>query len=272
MKDFFVFALNACRLLLCVFSVAVSAVVAAVSVPAYSGIGFSVPCTQLLEVATTADRITVVVADPKVINCAGEATFVVWALSPGNYTVSAQTGAGITLPGSEAVVTVDAAPPALRAFTLFNPSTSTHFVTVSETDRAQLLALGWQTAGSGFKAWATTGPAPPSARPVCRFFVPAKSTHFYSGSETDCAALRGIAGFVDEGIAFRALLPAGGQCSSGTVPVFRLFDTVRVNHRYTSSSGTVSAMVTSAVTTLDGARNFPSTWVNDGIAFCSPAL
>lgn len=270
MKQLLVFLVDAFRLIVGALWLLVSAGSAAVIVPAYSAIGVGVPCTNLLDVTTTSDKVTVIVVDPKLVNCPGQATFIVWTLAPGTYAVSAQTEAGSTLPGTESVVTVEAAPPTLQAFTLFNPSTNTHFVTVSEADRARLASLGWQTAGAGFKAWATTGQAPPSARPVCRFFVPAKSTHFYSGSEADCASLRGVPGFVDEGIAFRALLPAGGQCGRGTSPVFRLFDVARVNHRYTTAGVTASAMVTANVSTLDGARNFPSTWVNDGIAFCSP--
>ncbi len=270
MKNFSSFAFSAYMLFFAALFVFASASSLAVSVPAYSGIGVRVPCTHLLDVTTTATKVTVIVVDPKLVNCAGEATFAVWTLAPGTYAVSAQTAAGVAVSGAEAIVTVDAAPPTVSAFTLFNPATNTHFVTVSEADRAQLLALGWQTAGAGFKAWPATGQAPPSARPVCRFFVPAKSTHFYSGSETDCAALKGMHGFVDEGIAFRALLPAGGQCGLGTAPVFRLFDVKRVNHRYTSSTATASAMITSGVFTLEGAQYVPSTWVNDGIAFCSP--
>lgn len=115
----------------------------------------------------------------------------------------------------------------------------------------------WARADSGFKAWPASGAAPASAKPVCRFFNTKVATHFYSASSADCTALRGLPDWVDEGIAFRALLPQGGVCQSGTEPVYRLFSASLANHRYTRGVDTYQTF-----TRLG--------WVGEGVAFCSP--
>ena len=116
----------------------------------------------------------------------------------------------------------------------------------------------WRLADAGFKAWPASGDAPTAALPVCRFFSPQYSTHFYSAKPEECALLRSLpTQWNDEGTAFRALLPDEGVCGYGTEPVYRLFSAEFKNHRYTTKADTYRAM------RLAG-------WVGEGAAFCSP--
>ena len=226
---------------------------------------------QLLETVFTASTVTYVVSDLLFDGCKGHFVAKGPPLPPGTYTVTAKYRSGQVVGGFIQPVIVASAPATTTVFALFHVPTSTHFVTASESDRSALLASGWIVAESGFVAWPSAGPAPPAARPVCRFFFPAKATHFYTANESDCASLKRTAGFVDEGIAFRALVPYGGQCGPGTRPVYRLFDPARVNHRYTLSVDTVAGMVTSTINqNFNELPDIPSSWRDEGIAFCSP--
>ena len=161
----------------------------------------------------------------------------------------------------------------LRAESLIYGPTQRYFLTANSAD---LPALGimpgstffnfasggawpvWAKADLGFKVWPATGAAPAAAKPVCRFFNSRVATHFYSANTADCDALRGRADWVDEGTAFRVLLPQNGVCQLGTVPVYRLFSATLANHRYTTETETVIAMAAKG-------------WVSEGVAFCSPS-
>jgi hypothetical protein len=116
----------------------------------------------------------------------------------------------------------------------------------------------WIQSEAPFLAWPATGDAPSTAVPVCRLFHPGAVTHFYSANATDCATLRRTAPWVDEGIAFRALLPtAAGTCGIGTQIVYRLFSESLGTHRYTRSPATYEALQSKG-------------WRPEGAVFCSP--
>ena len=250
-----------------------SARVMAIAQPAYSYWLVALPCaSQILESSVADDRVTLTFSEPRQSSsCQGSLRAQTSILPPGSYALTVRSATGTTLAGSPISFTVDAAPPTLPVSALFHSSTNTFFVTASGTDKTALLAQGWQIVDSGFAVWPKDGPSPPTSKPVCRFFVPAKATHFYSANQVDCIALKSVLGFVDEGIVFRALVPSAGVCGLGTKPVYRLFDSVRSNHRYTTSNDTVNAMVTAFVEQASpGLPQSPSTWVNEGIAFCSP--
>jgi Repeat of unknown function (DUF5648) len=142
-----------------------------------------------------------------------------------------------------------------------------YFLTPTASDVSALLALNtrgylynplWRLADAGFKAWPAAGPAPATAVPVCRFFAPSASTHFYSAKPEECALLRAMPSvWTDEGISFRILLPEDGVCGSGTQPVYRMFSARYKNHRYTTEADTYRAM------RAEG-------WVGEGTAFCAP--
>lgn len=235
---------------------------------------------QLLEASVSATAINYVVSDlsPNVIGCtrSGTVYFQTPALPPGTYVIEVRDRRGQLVDGSrDESVTISAAPPTITASTLFHPISNTFFATASVADREQLLALGWQIADSGFRVWPANGPAPVVTKPVCRFFYAARSTHFYTANEVDCTALKSAVGFAYEGIAFRALVPFGGRCGLGTKAVYRMFDSVRINHRYTDNPDTVTSTLVSVATqdsdfiqTPDSI--IPGSWRDDGIAFCSP--
>ena len=115
----------------------------------------------------------------------------------------------------------------------------------------------WIIAESPFRTWPATGDAPALAAPVCRFFHPQVVTHFYSAKAGECALLAASSAWINEGTAFRALLPVDGVCMAGTSPVYRLFSQALANHRYTQSIGTYQAL------------QFKG-WAPEGVAFCSP--
>jgi hypothetical protein len=142
-----------------------------------------------------------------------------------------------------------------------------YFLTPDANDIPPLLALNgnnnvqnpiWRIADAGFKAWPAAGSAPAAALPVCRFFSPAISSHFYSIRPEDCALLRSLPTlWTDEGIAFRILPAAGGVCGFGTQAVYRLYSSEHKNHRYTTEVETYRSMQ------FEG-------WSGEGAAFCAP--
>jgi hypothetical protein len=135
-------------------------------------------------------------------------------------------------------------------------------------------APGWKRTGQAFRAWLRAADAPTGARPVCRFFSQGAASHFYTADATECQTLKNLEaagradalknagkfwGWAYEGIAFHALVPVDGQCPGGTDPVARAFNN-RVaqndaNHRFMADSQTRSSMLS---------------WVDEGVAFCSP--
>lgn len=244
-----------------------------VRIPAFKPIGVSIPdCVQeLLETLVTTNTVTYVVSDVRLDGCKGRMVIQGPPLPPGTYSATARFRSGETAGGFVQPFIVEPPPVAVPVFALFDSRTSTYFVTASESDRSLLRSQGWTVADAGFTAWPSNGPAPETSKPVCRFFFPAKSTHFYTANENDCATLKRTPGFVDEGIAFRALVPFGGRCGPGTQPVYRLFNSERVNHRYTVSSDTASGMLASFTSDFYVGA-YPSPWADDGITFCSPIL
>ena len=158
----------------------------------------------------------------------------------------------------------------IRAQTLVQGDLLRYFLTASQADVDALLALTpnraewafplWQRTEPGFWVWPIAGDWPATTKPVCRLFNSKASSHFYSANSNDCATLANLPDWRDEGVAFRALVPEGGVCGFGTVPVYRLFNTSRSNHRYTTN-----------VETYRYAQGKDG-WVGEGVAFCSPPL
>lgn len=160
---------------------------------------------------------------------------------------------------------------AITAESLIFGQTQRYFLTASNADLPTLGITGgpyfsyasggtwplWAKADSGFKVWPATGVAPAAAKPVCRFFNSRVATHFYSARQADCDALRGVTDWVDEGVAFRILLPQNGACQSGTDPVYRLFNASLANHRYTREPDSYVAMINKG-------------WAGEGVVFCAP--
>lgn len=162
-------------------------------------------------------------------------------------------------------LTVSPAPPAQPVYALYHPDINHYFLTASTAQRDFLVqnpSLGWGVVDEGFKAWPANGPAPVAAKPVCRLYSPLVNTHFFSADAASCDSLKQqTSTWIDEGIAFRALVPTAGTCPHGTLPVWRLYNNrfaqLDSNHRYVVSQDTYRHMIANG-------------WIGEGVAFCSP--
>lgn len=192
-------------------------------------------------------------------------TATVSGLPAGTYAIKARN----LYPGDHSPVllgefTVDPAPTAQPVYAFLHGGINHYFITASQTQRDFLLQnnLGWTIVDEGFKAWPASGPAPAAAKPVCRLYSPLVNTHFFSADAAVCDFLKQQTGtWVDEGIAFRALVPTAGMCPSGTLPVWRLYNNrfaqLDSNHRYVTSQDTYRHMIANG-------------WIGEGVRFCSP--
>jgi serine protease len=115
---------------------------------------------------------------------------------------------------------------------------------------------GWQRTGYSFLAYNTAAPA---SNPVCRFYRAPQygDSHFYSASPQECAdtAARFPDWIYERAAAFYILLPdtTSGACTAGTHPVWRFYNNVTVNHRYTADTAIRDQM-----------RADPSVWTAEG--------
>jgi Repeat of unknown function (DUF5648) len=192
-------------------------------------------------------------------------------LAPGSYTLRLATGDGPINAGGP--MEVRPTTPSIPVTVMGNRHTGKFFMTSREADVGSLLSVSGQLVppipndGGGphwgiaerpvLRAWLNTGDAPTAAKPVCRFFHPTVSTHFYSADEVECALLRRTPPFIDEGVEFRALMPTEGVCPVGAEPVYRLFNASLSNHRYTRLPESIISLSSKG-------------WRNEGAAFCSP--
>jgi hypothetical protein len=193
--------------------------------------------------------------------------------SPGDYRFIAQIPNGCALGATAAVLRsggnsqwilrVAGPRPTVIVSTLTYLPTTRNFMTASLTDVQALrtapgLGASFALLEDNFRAWPVTGDAPANAVPVCRFFRASTITHAYSANASECASLRVNPQWADEGIAFRALVPASGTCASGTEPIYKLTNAMLGDtQRYTRSEMTYRTLA------LNG-------WTQQGVAFCSP--
>ena len=133
-----------------------------------------------------------------------------------------------------------------------------YFITSLPAEIAALDAgtlSGWSRTGRGFSVFGALPPAPLTASPVCRFYIPPQhgDSHFFSASTAECAAVRdkigvdaNYSGYIEETpSAFFIGLPSltSGACAAGTAPVYRLWNQrADSNHRYTTDAGIKSYM------------------------------
>jgi hypothetical protein len=116
-----------------------------------------------------------------------------------------------------------------------------YFITNNADEIAKLdngTFAGWKRTGQEFTAYAL---GTPGVAAVCRFFSTAfdpRSSHFYTGIASECAAVKANPSWAFEGEVFGVLLPsAAGACPGGTVPLYRLYNAgqgAAPNHRYTT--------------------------------------
>jgi murein DD-endopeptidase MepM/ murein hydrolase activator NlpD len=118
---------------------------------------------------------------------------------------------------------------------------------------------GWKRTGESFPAYSAAGSG---LSTVCRFFgTPGLgvNSHFYTGFDFECAAVKQLAGWTFEANAFYIAANVA-QCPASTRPVFRLYNNGmggEPNHRYTTSWPVIDAMQTQG-------------WLLEGVAFCAP--
>lgn len=190
-------------------------------------------------------------------------------LPAGDYTVenkefaSGGYDAGAYLyPDLPSSISIAEATPTQQVYALYLPDIKHYFITASEAEQDEIRDYTIPV-DAGFNAWTADGPAPESALPVCRFYSFLVNSHFYTASAEECELLKqDDSGWVYEGIAFQALVPAaGGACAPGTDPIWRLYNNRHAqldsNHRFVANLGIYHAMI------ADG-------WLGEGVAFCSP--
>jgi hypothetical protein len=144
------------------------------------------------------------------------------------------------------------------------PPLDTYFLTASLPEAAYLDTAGWTRTGFHFRAWTTDNVADGTV-PVCRFTGTPNigpDSHFFTGDATECSLVQANPYWYYEGLAFRALLPAAGQCNAGMIAVVRFFrpggDVTQVRHRY-------------VVDAAEAQRMRAAGWIEEGPVFCSPA-
>jgi len=160
-----------------------------------------------------------------------------------------------------------ATPPPVDVVEFYNAPLNHWFLTANADEAAAIdrgaVGPNWVRTGLGFRAYAAASTGG-GAVDVCRFFgTPGvgPSSHFFTGNAAECAAVRANPYWLDEGIAFRAIVPAGGACPAGSAPVIRFFwpggYTLASRHRYSSDAATIAALRADAA------------WIEEGPVFCS---
>ena len=159
------------------------------------------------------------------------------------------------------------------AVEFYNRGLDHHFITIAAQEIADLDAgvhPGWERTGLLFMAY--NAPVA-GASPVCRYYrTPGfGDSHFYSASVSECAAVTAnpqqFPGWtLETSNAFYIALPntTTGACAAGTVPVWRFFNQLTTNHRYTTDH-----------TVRDDMRSDPATWLPEGygpdsVIMCAP--
>ena len=150
----------------------------------------------------------------------------------------------------------------------FNASLNHYFLTAVTEEAAAIdggvVGPGWVRTGFTFRAYSVDTSAQ-GTLPVCRFFgTPGQgpSAHFFTAEAAECALVKTNPRWLYEGIAFRAAIPANGQCAATTSPVVRFFwpgaVVTQARHRYVKDAVEIARM-----------RNVG--WIEEGPVFCSPS-
>jgi len=129
---------------------------------------------------------------------------------------------------------------------------------------------GWVRTGYQFPAF-KAGSAYAGTSPVCRFYAPVISSHFYSAKPSECDDVKtkfADAWTFESAEVFRAIVvdPNTGICPTDTTPVYRLWnDRADVNHRYSDQIAVFQFMVGKGYKPEgDGSPALP-------VAYCTPA-
>ena len=104
----------------------------------------------------------------------------------------------------------------------------------------------WKRTGQSFKVWTQGSASTPAA---CRFFSTAlrPRARIYTPSASECETVKQNPDWQFEAVAFYMELTfANGNCSSGTIPLYRLYNNGKggaPNHRYTTSQTILNQMI-----------------------------
>jgi lysyl endopeptidase len=176
------------------------------------------------------------------------------------------------LPLVRQYLTPDAANPTGEAVVVefYNKTLNHYFISASPSDINDLdtgVFVGWERTGLRFLAYNNQAAG---TNPVCRFYrSPAYGdSHFYSASPAECAAT--AARFPDwiyeSPDVFYIQLPdqVTGACPANTQPIWRFYNQITVNHRYTAETVLRDQMLAD-----------PATWISegygaDGVVMCAP--
>ncbi|MFC1689482.1 WD40/YVTN/BNR-like repeat-containing protein [Pseudomonadota bacterium] len=155
-----------------------------------------------------------------------------------------------------------------------------YFITATEEEATAIdqgaAGAGWIRTGEKFLAWGLGGGGS-DASDVCRFYGsinPGPNSHFYSVSPQECRFLMDLQELYPddkprwnfEGYTFSILPPASDAqqpCPETAIPVYRAYNNAfrrgeDSNHRYMTDPDLMIEMVDQG-------------WIDEGIAFCSPA-
>jgi hypothetical protein len=154
------------------------------------------------------------------------------------------------------------------AIEYFHAGFAHYFVTALTNEIAELDAgvfSGWVRTGQGFTVYGGPGTG---LVPVCRFFTtafPPASSHFYAPRGLGCEEALASKDWQFEGDVFYASLPdADGECPSGTLPVYRLYNNGQggaPNHRFATSLAIRAEML---------ANGYIAEGAGVGVGMCSP--
>ncbi|HZQ62925.1 MAG TPA: sialidase family protein [Casimicrobiaceae bacterium] len=144
--------------------------------------------------------------------------------------------------------TASVPPLPVTAVEFYNPQLDHYFVSALAADIDALdtgRIPGWYRTGQTFRVYPSAAAAGGAASPVCRFYIPPQhgDSHFLSAAPAECSAIAqrigvdpNYSGYILESPAvFYVLLPdpVTGTCSTGSVPVYRLWNgRADSNHRY----------------------------------------
>jgi hypothetical protein len=214
----------------------------------------------------------------KPVGMAGQGATRIPALPPGRYVVEGWgrdtvTGGVDHFFSRELVVGA-----AIQVIEFYSPALDQYLLRASHVDIALIdsgRAGAWKRTGQQFNAWLRMGDGPANANPVCGFHMQGSSSLFYTGTAGDCAWLKvleseqradsaaagkAFPGWTYDSIAFYAVLPEEGSCPVGSTPVYRSYNDRAgehdASHRYTTDPRQRAAMAMS--------------WIDEGVAFCSP--
>lgn len=131
-----------------------------------------------------------------------------------------------------------------------------------------LFGNDWDRTFVFWRVWTAEGAG---RLPVCRFFsaqFAPRSSHFFTPYANECASLKAGAVWQYEDVVYGLALPdIGGNCATGTVPLYRLYNDGKggaPNHRYTPDR-TIRDAMRAAGWTAEG-------YGNDIVFACMPTL